>query len=578
METDTSTASTTPPFLPLTSATSLPPIPASFSTSKKRRRELSNAQRAEIRKHAFSNATKPSQKEIIQWFEEKHYHTITQSQVSKILSKEYSFLDEDKWQEKNKNKSAQYPDLEAALHHWQIMANRSGKITVTGDVLQEMALKIWHKLPQYVNLDPPKFSAGWLSAFKARHDIKKRKRHGEAAEVDKIEMEKELQEIRKICDLYPLQDIFNMDETALNYRASPDSSLSSESVPGGKLNKARVTANFCCNADGSQKMQPWFIGTAQNPRSFGTGKNRVEVHNLGLVWRYNKKAWMTAIIFREYLRWLNFQMADRKILLLLDGFSSHRAGLDLLEDTDFPNVRVEFLPANTTSICQPLDQGIIRTFKAHYKRRWLQYQLHHYERGEDPHQKMNILQALRWATEAWRDGVTETTIANCWLKARVLAGQMTPPTRWKAQREGWEEMVQQDEASYVAVVNLAQAAIKELEKRQFIYQGIDVATFLDPPDEIIADTPDDDDVLEQITQVYATGPDVDEDSPNVPIPVPILIPQALDAVITLRSFAEQQKEDYTGLIRQLDTLDRDMKALQVGRRSQSTLDRFLVSK
>jgi DDE superfamily endonuclease len=152
-------------------------------------------------------------------------------------------------------------------------------------------------------------------------------------------------------------------------------------------------------------MEPWFIGTAENPRSFGTGKNRIEVHNLGLVWRYNKKAWMTGKIFREYLRWLNLQMADRKILLLLDGFSSHHAGLDLIEEEDLPNLRVEFLPPNTTSIRQPLDQGIIRTFKAYYKRRWLQYQLDNYERGEDPHQKMNILQALRWTTDAWRDGV-----------------------------------------------------------------------------------------------------------------------------------------------------------------------------
>jgi Tc5 transposase DNA-binding domain len=144
-------------------------------------------------------------------------------------------LDEDKWQEKDKNKPAQYPDLEAALHHWQIVANRSGKITVTGDILQQMALRIWYKLPQYSNLEPPKFSAGWLSGFKARHHIKKRKRHGEAAEVDKIEMEKELQEIRKICDLYPLEDIFNMDETALNYRASPDSSLS-------RLNRYQVAS------------------------------------------------------------------------------------------------------------------------------------------------------------------------------------------------------------------------------------------------------------------------------------------------------------------------------------------------
>jgi hypothetical protein len=40
-----------------------------------------------------------------------------------------------------------------------------------------------------------------------------------------VQLEHDLAEIRDICKLYPLQDIFNMDETALNYKASPESSL-----------------------------------------------------------------------------------------------------------------------------------------------------------------------------------------------------------------------------------------------------------------------------------------------------------------------------------------------------------------
>jgi hypothetical protein len=442
-----------------------------------------------------------------------------------------------------------------------------------------MVAKLWQRLPQYSNLEPPKFSTGWLTKFKARHSIKRRKKHGEAATVDKIQMEKDLEEIRKICDLYPLQDIFNMDETALNYKASPDSSLSSQFIPGGKVNKERITANFCCNADGSQKIDPWFIGTAKNPRSFGTGKNHIEVHNLGLVWRYNKKAWMTANLFREYLRWFNQQMIGRKVLLLLDGFSAHQAGLDLLEaqDIKLSNVRVEFLPANTTSICQPLDQGIIRTFKAHYKRRWLQYQLDNYEAGEDPHKKMNVLQALRWAVEAWREGVTETTIANCWLKSRVLAGQMTPPTKWQAQQMGWDEALKQDEDSYNEVVDLARKAIKELENRRFIKEGQSVVIFLNPVDEIVEDAPDDDGLLEQISQAYARGPESDPDGPEVPIPEPVSLPQVFAAAMALRGFAEQQKEDYREFLRQLASLERDIKALQVTNVTQTTLEQFFAS-
>src|SRR2546423_13591578 len=108
--------------------------------SKKPRRQLSNAQRAEIRRYFYDDSnTKPTRNQVIQWFETKYYHKLTQSQVSKILSEQYSFLDGEKWQEKGQNKSAEYPDLEDMLHHWEQAANRSGRPTVTGEILQQMA-------------------------------------------------------------------------------------------------------------------------------------------------------------------------------------------------------------------------------------------------------------------------------------------------------------------------------------------------------------------------------------------------------------------------------------------------------
>jgi hypothetical protein len=128
---------------------------------------------------------------------------------------------------------------------------------------------------------------------------------------------------------------------------------------------------------------------------------------------------------------------------------------------------------------------------------------------------------------------------------------------------GWQEAVQQDKDSYDRVVNLAREAIKELENRHFIKEGQNVATFLDPPDGIIEDELEDGD---------------DPDRPEVPLPEPISIPQALGAVSTLRTFAEQQKEDYTVFLRQLRALEREMKALQMVNRNQTTLERFFVAK
>jgi hypothetical protein len=128
---------------------------------------------------------------------------------------------------------------------------------------------------------------------------------------------------------------------------------------------------------------------------------------------------------------------------------------------------------------------------------------------------------------------------------------------------GWQEAIQQDKDSYDRVVNLAREAIKELENRHFIKEGQNVATFLDPPDGIIEDELEDGD---------------DPDRPEVPLPEPISIPQALGAVSTLRTFPEQQKEDYTVFLRQLRALEREMKALQMVNKNQTTLERFFVAK
>ena len=102
-----------------------------------------------------------------------------------------------------------------------------------------------------------------------------------------------------------------------------------------------------------------------------------------------------------------------------------------------------------------------------------------------------------------------------------------------------------------------------------------VATYLNPVDEIIDDDPDDDHFIEHLAQTYARGPESDSDWPEVPVPDPISVPQALSAVMTLRSYAEQQKEDFRGLIRQLGSLERgEIKAQEVANRTQTTLNRF----
>ena len=87
--------------------------------------------------------------------------------------------------------------------------------------------------------------------------------------------------------------------------------------------------------------------------------------------------------------------AKRRILLLLDNATSHGCpgvektvhGLRALE---LSNVTCLFLPANTTSVVQPLDAGIIAAFKARYRRLLLEYLVMHDVQANDIDVKMVI--------------------------------------------------------------------------------------------------------------------------------------------------------------------------------------------
>jgi DDE superfamily endonuclease len=50
---------------------------------------------------------------------------------------------------------------------------------------------------------------------------------------------------------------------------------------------------------------------------------------------------MTGIIYEEWLRWLDNLIVRRKVLLLLDNFSSHELGVEKVGGLDgLPNVKI----------------------------------------------------------------------------------------------------------------------------------------------------------------------------------------------------------------------------------------------
>ena len=56
--------------------------------------------------------------------------------------------------------------------------------------------------------------------------------------------------LQEVAEGYAEEDIYNMDETGLFWKMMPSRGLSSQSLPGLKKDKTRITLVFCVNATG----------------------------------------------------------------------------------------------------------------------------------------------------------------------------------------------------------------------------------------------------------------------------------------------------------------------------------------
>ena len=218
-------------------------------------------------------------------------------------------------------------------------------------------------------------SNGWLQGFLRRKNIRNMKLTGESHSADDVAA-KEFPGILKTLmeeKGYHPDCVFNMDESGLFYKKMPRSTFLAKSMKqahGRKVDKSRITVLFCVNQTGTLKMKPLVVHTAKHPQCY---RHLKDMSRAPVYWRASQKAWVTSSITQDWLlncfvpetkRMCRQRGHEFKVCLLMDNCPAHKPFLQTLH----PAVEVVFLPPNTTSLIQPLDQEIISCVKAKYQK------------------------------------------------------------------------------------------------------------------------------------------------------------------------------------------------------------------
>ncbi|KAM3924817.1 tigger transposable element-derived protein 1-like [Leptodactylus fuscus] len=289
--------------------------------------------------------------------------------------------------------------------------------------------------------DEFKGSHGWFEKFRKRTGIHSVVRHGEASSADTKAAEKFIMHFAKLVEEegYVSQQIFNCDETGLFWKKMPRRTYitaEEKHMPGHKPMKDSLTLALCANASGDCKVKPLLVYHSENPRAFKTHKILKE--KLHVMWRSNARAWVTRQFFVDWVnlafgptvkQYLLSNNLPLRALLLLDNAPGHPPALqdDILEEFQF--IKVVFLPPNTTSILQPMDQQVISNFKKLYTK-------HLFRRCFDVTENtnltlrefwkdhFNIVSCLNMIDLAWQE-VSRRTLNSAWKKLWPAAVELS---------------------------------------------------------------------------------------------------------------------------------------------------------
>ena len=176
-----------------------------------------------------------------------------------------------------------------------------------------------------------------------------------------------MERLQELTAGYSSENIWNMDESVCFFKALLDKGLLEKvkQAKGGKKSKQRFTIAVFVNAAGEKVEEPvviWKSGMRSSFRGLRDPSRPANVHYFS-----NPTSWMTSDVMLAVLKRFNRKLLleQRKVILFLINAICHPKSMV----DSFSQIKIIFLPKNTTSRLQLPDAGIIQNFKVKYMKR-----------------------------------------------------------------------------------------------------------------------------------------------------------------------------------------------------------------
>ncbi|RLO11337.1 hypothetical protein DYB28_010349 [Aphanomyces astaci] len=260
-----------------------------------------------------------------------------------------------------------------------------------------------------------------LRRFSARHGLSRQRPGTSKRSQEDLEDTRDIfaAEFHREYRAHGSESVYNVDETGIYIDMPPNYIWAvrggSSKISSGEKHSMRMTAVLTAKADGT-KLPILFIMK-------GVPGGRIEANEFstfpaGHSYAVQEKAWMDGRVWKTYLRTVLHDDIEEASVILVDNFESH------VSEASYKIINEELgshlcpLPPNSTSMCQPLDVGVMAPFKRHLRELWLYEDIITGD-DDDPFSltaRQKRLALIKRAIAAW-DMVSTETIRGSFEKA-----------------------------------------------------------------------------------------------------------------------------------------------------------------